>query len=255
MNKRLWIAVVVVAILAVGGIIWAKNQGETTSKTDYVSNFSDQQAKAKPLEAGDIIGAMEKSSGKKLTDEDKKSIIDDHTVGKQDAPVVVVMYEDFACPHCQEFNVYADKIEDDYKDRVLFVFRDYNLGYYNSMATLSAAEAAYKAGGNDAFWKMNKLLFKDNKWTGMAVPTDERKSLFNDYAKQAGINDINKFNSYLSNYQANGIQDKIDRDKALGEKAGVTGTPTWFVNGKKIDEVNDSNVRKAIDEALREVGK
>lgn len=255
MNKRLWIIVVIVAALAVVGIIWAKNNGETKQQVDYVANFSKEQATSKALTVDDIAKAMEKSSGNKLTDEEKKNIIPDHTLGKSDSKVTVVAYEDFACPHCQEFNVYATKIEDEYKDRVRFVFRDFNLSYYNSIATLSAAEAAYKMGGDDAFWKMNKLLFQDTKWTGNAVPTDERKSIFNDYAKQSGIKDTNKFNELLNNYSTNGIQAKIDRDKALGEKAGVTGTPTWFVNGQKVEEVNDSGVRKAIDAALKEAEK
>ena len=266
MNKRLWIVVVLIAVLAVGGIIWVKNQGDNSKKTEYVNNISNEKvtgkansndslAGDKALSVDDIAKAQEKTLGRKLTDEERAKIIPDHTLGKADSKVTVIEYEDFACTHCQQFHTYANQIQDDYKDRVQFIFRDFSLSYPNSIATLSAGEAAMKLGGNDAFWKMNKLLFQDEKWVGQAVSTKERKSVFNDYAKQSGITDIDKFNDLLSNYDTNGIQDKIDRDKALGEKAGVTGTPTWFVNGKKVDEVNDSNVRKAIDEALKEAEK
>ena len=56
----------------------------------------------------------------------------------------------------------------------------------------------------------------------------------------------------LNNTDNNGIQDKIDRDKRLGENLGVTGTPTWMVNGEKVDGTTEENIRNAIEEALAE---
>ena len=79
----------------------------------------------------------------------------------------------------------------------------------------------------------------------------ERKELFEEYAKNAGV-DVDEFNQLLTNTNNNGIQDKIDRDKRLGENLDVTGTPTWMVNGEKVDGTTEENIRNAIEEALAE---
>lgn len=249
MNKRLWIALAVLVVVAIGGLILVNNNKDDDEKYKFVDHLDIN----KEITADDIVAAKAKV-GINVSNEDKQKILAEHVLGKSDAKVTVIEYEDFACTHCQSFHTYAEKIQDDYKDRVKFIFRDFSLNYPNSVATLSAAEAAAMLGGNDAFWKMNKLLFQDEKWTGQAVEPSERKTLFRDYAKQAGVTDIDKFNTLLADTNNNGIQDRIDLDKKIGEKAGVTGTPTWIINGKKVEEVKDSTVRQAIDEALKSAG-
>ena len=163
----------------------------------------------------------------------------------------MIEWEDFACSHCQAFQTYAEKIKEDYKDRVLFIVRDFSLNYPNSVATLSAGNAVAKLGGNEAFWKMSEQLFKDEKWISQAVSTGERKALFEEYAKNAGVN-IDDFNSLINNIANNGIEEKIDRDKRLGENMGVTGTPTWMVNGETVETLSESDIRAAIEAALQE---
>ena len=110
-----------------------------------------------------------------------------------------------------------------------------------------------KLGGNEAFWKMSELLFQDTKWTGQAVSNDERKEIFDEYAKSSGVN-ADDFNSLINNTANNGIEEKIDRDKRLGENLGVTGTPTWMVNGETLDSINEEDIRAAIEAALNESG-
>lgn len=252
MNKRLWIVLIILVVAAFGGMVWYKNNNDKEAKT--LASYADNLNGSKLITKDDIIKAKEKAMGRSLDDSEKEDIIDDHYLGKTDAKVTVIEYEDFACSHCQAFHTYAEQIQDDYKDRVLFIFRDFSLGYPNSAATLAAGEAVKKLGGNDAFWKMSKQLFKDQAWISQGVPPEQRKELFNQYVKELGVN-TDDFNKLLDNYQNNGIQDKIDRDKALGKKAGVAGTPTWLINGKKVDSVNDSSVRQAIDDALKEADK
>lgn len=251
MNKRLWIVLAVLVLAVFGFLLVNKNdnQKESAAKMAYV----DQLDANKLITKDEIIKAREKNANRQLTTEEKDQIIEDHYLGKKDAKVVVIEYGDFACSHCQAFHTYAEKIQDDYQDRVLFIFRDFSLNYPNSTATLTAGEAAAKLGGNDAFWKMSKSLFKDETWIGQAVESSQRKELFNQFAKDAGVN-VDNFNKLLGDYQNNGIQEKIDRDKAIGQKAGVSGTPTWIVNGVKVDKTTDSAVRQAIDKALSSVG-
>lgn len=246
MNKRLWFIVALLVAAFAGALIYQSNNQDKSTSSDYYSKLNPNQLLTKDI----LAKAIEETSGQKLTDGEKDAIIDDHYQGPTNAKVIVIEYEDFACPHCQQFAKYAEKIHQDFSDRVLFITRDFNLKYPNSVASLSAGEAAKLLGGNDAYWKMNHQLFSSEQWSGQAIAADQREQLFREYATKAGV-DADKLIKELENTKTNGIQDKIDRDLAIGKKAGVTGTPTWFVNGKKIDNVNDSEIRKAIDEALK----
>jgi protein-disulfide isomerase len=231
MNKRLWIVFVVLVLVALSGLIlWKKGD-----KTDMdVGTFDPEK-----LLTIDDVG------------EDQ---IPDHYVGNKDAKIVVIEYEDFACVHCAQLSSAFDKIMSDYKTKVLFIYRNFSLDYPNSIVTQSAGEAAYLLGGEEAFWKMHDLLFQDDStWTGQAVSTDRRKELLGNFAEEIGL-DVDKFLKAVENYRNNGILDKMNRDKNIGKRLDVTGTPAWFINGKKVDELNDGGIRKAIDEALAAVG-
>jgi protein-disulfide isomerase len=139
----------------------------------------------------------------------------------------------------------------DYQDRVLFIYRNYSLEYPNSIVTQSAAEAAYLMGGEEAYWKMHDLLFQDDStWTGQAVSPEKRKGLLGNFAKEIGL-DVDKFMKHIENYRGNGILDKMDRDKKMGLAEKIKGTPAWFINGKKVEELSDSAIRKDLDEALK----
>lgn len=246
MNKRLWVVLGVLVLAVFGGLLWYKNVSESTDQLAYVDRLDG----TKLITRDDVVAAKEAELGRSLTDEEKDSIIADHYDGPTDAKVVVIEWEDFACSHCQAFQTYAEKIKEDYKDRVLFIVRDFSLNYPNSVATLSAGNAVAKLGGNEAFWKMSEQLFKDEKWISQAVPTSERKALFEEYAKNAGVN-VDDFNSLINNIANNGIEEKIDRDKRLGENMGVTGTPTWMVNGETVETLSESDIRAAIEAALQ----
>lgn len=227
MNKRLWVVFAILVIGAVGSlIVWKKSETNETQSFDS-------------LDGTKLLTTTEVGEGQ----------IPDHFLGKKDSKVIAIAYEDFACPACNVFSDSAKKIYEDYSDRVLFIYRNYSVNHPNSTISLSAGEAAYLVGGEEAYWKMNDLLFNEYKWTGVAISADERKSLLEGYAKSAGI-DSKKFLDTISDYKTNGIQSKINRDKALGVRVKVTGTPTWFVNGKDVGAVTDAAIRKAINEAL-----
>ncbi len=228
MSKRLWIVFAVLVIAAMGGLIfWKKSTTPEVNVDGYDAN---------KLLTIDDVG---------------KDNIPDHYFGNKDSKVVVIEYEDFACVHCAQLASTFDKITDDYEDSVLFIYRNYSLGYPNSIVSQSAAEAAYLLGGEDAFWKMHALLFQDDStWTGQSIPADERRELISGFAKEIGL-DVDKFLKAVENYRGNGILTKLDRDKKMGENAKVTGTPAWFINGTKIEEMSDSAIRKSIYEALK----
>ena len=171
--------------------------------------------------------------------------IPDHYLGNKDSRVVVVEYEDFACSHCQALSQSAEQIHADYQDRVLFIHRGFNLGFPNSLRTMQAAEAAYKVGGEQAYWAMAKLLYQDTKWVGSNVPNDS-KDILNGYAKEIGL-DTGEFEKATTDPT---VTAKISRDKSLGLKADVRGTPTWIINGEQVTAI-DKDIRAALDAALQ----
>ena len=249
MNKRLWIVLAVLVVAVIGGLVWWKtaNPDGGNGNTSYIS-FLDGKTL---LTEQKIIDAQNKAANDgKLVDGFKPAgtIIPDHFVGKVDSKVVVVQYEDFACSACIGFNVDNEQIRSDYQDRVLFIYRNFSIGQNTSTPTQSAAEAAFLLGGVDAYWKMNNLIFSDTTCIeGADVNTCEEK--IRTYAKQIGL-DVDKFNQYVMGYRDNGIKAKMDRDKQLGLAAGVSATPTWFINGEKVEGGNNQKMRDLIDAAL-----
>lgn len=166
--------------------------------------------------------------------------IPDHYIGNVNAKVVVISYEDFACSHCQALAPIAAQIHADYQDRVLFIHRAFNLEFSGSTEMLTAAEAAYLLGGQDAYWQMLAKLY--------AGPTADAATLAG-YAGAIGLNQ-DKFSATVADAANNGIATKIARDKQAGLKAGVQGTPTWFVNGQNVS-TSDAGIRAALDAALK----
>lgn len=249
-NFRLIAIIVILIALIVGGMFYLKKQNDDRVKKTNSTSYAKQLDGSKLLSKNDVAAAMKKANYKDISKDD---IIDDIYDGPKDAKVKVIVWEDFACAHCQSFHEYAKEIREEYKDRVLFIERNFSLEYPNSEATISLGIAVKKLGGNKAYWKVADELFKDDTWTGQAIANGRKEKLFKQYAKAAGV-DYDKVNSLLASVEDNGIQDKIDRDKVLGEDMDVQGTPTWMVNGKKVDELQKSSIEKKIDEALKKAG-
>jgi len=143
----------------------------------------------------------------------------DHIWGDLKAPVQIIVYSDFECPFCLRFTETMKLTEENFKDNVVITFRHYPLfGHFNA---ISAAEAAECAGQQGKFWEMHDKLFADNADGRMGVEQ------FKQDAVDLGL-DQNKFNQCLDSGRYAG---KVAEQKAEGDKAGVTGSPTIFVNG------------------------
>ncbi len=246
MNKRLWIVFAALVIIAIGGLVFWKNVENSSSA--YAENLDG----TKLISKQNIIDAMNKSANNgNLSDTfktDENLIIPDHFLGKADSKVTVIEYEDFACSACNAFASSAKELHEEYKDRVLFIYRNFNLGQNTSTLSESGAEAAYLVGGEDKYWEMHDLIFSNE----VCVEGNDRnlcQQSITDYAKQIGLDEA-KFKTALNDFGSNGINDKIKRDKSLGVKAGVTATPSWIINGKTITGANKSNMKAAIDSAL-----
>jgi protein-disulfide isomerase len=157
--------------------------------------------------------------------------------GPENALVTVVEYADFECPYCAKASETVHQIEKKYGGKVRFVFRQYPLAFHKSARL--AAEAALAAHAQGKFWPFHDRLYANQK----ALEREDLES----YAKEVGL-DMAKFERALDQ----GSQgDRVNEDIALGERVGVTGTPTMFVGTQRVRDAGDfAHVSTMIDEAL-----
>lgn len=96
----------------------------------------------------------------------------DHTKGNKNADVVMIEYSDFECPFCKQFQPTVKQILDNYKDKILFVYRHYPLPFHaNAQKEAEASECASEFGGNDGFWKYAEAIYErtSSNGTGFAL--------------------------------------------------------------------------------------
>jgi len=167
------------------------------------------------------------------------SVDDDPYKGSKDAKVIIIEFSDYACPYCAKFELQIlPTIMKEYDNKVMFVFRDFPV---HGGPSLKAAEAADCAGDQGKFWEYHKLLFeKQTEWYS-------NLSMLEIYASEVGLN-VTKFKECLNSGKYEG---EVMKDREDGAKAGVTGTPTIFVNGRKIEGAQPYEVfKQVIDEEL-----
>lgn len=137
--------------------------------------------------------------------------------GNADAPVTIVEFSDYQCPYCHQVEPTIAAVLAKYGDKVRFSYRDFPLRNIHEHAEM-AAEASRCALEQGKFWEYHDQLFK---------ATNLDKEALVGFARNANV-DQQKFESCLTSekYKA-----QIDKDLEDGRKAGVNGTPAFFING------------------------
>lgn len=139
--------------------------------------------------------------------------------GPADAPVTIVEYADFECPHCAAMVPVLDLITERFPGQVRIAYKTYALpGHSHAPEAAYAALAAYRQG---KFWEMSRLLF-DNQLQGL-----EKKDLFR-YARQLDLD----FTQFRKDFDDAELRKQLKDDMAQGDAAGVEGTPSLFINGR-----------------------
>ena len=163
--------------------------------------------------------------------------------GNENAPVTIVEFSEYQCPFCKRYvDESYQKIFEEYGDQIRYIFRDYPLEFHQHAQ--KTAEAARCAGDQNQYWSMHDLLFSQrDEWANEA----KIDSLLADYASQLSL-DKAEFNSCLtSGKHTQAVKDDLD----LGKKIGVSGTPSFFINGQKLVGAHPfENFKKIIDEEL-----
>lgn len=170
------------------------------------------------------------------------SVDDDAFKGPKDAPITIVEFSDFECPYCSKAIGVVDEVVKKYEGKVKLVFRDFPLDFHQNAK--GAAMAAQCANEKGKFWEMHDAMFKDQSKLDNASLVATAKGLGLDEAS---------FQECLS---SNRFMKEVEKDMEDGKRAGVTGTPAFFVNGVMIEGAQPlEEFSKVIDAELARAGK
>jgi len=162
---------------------------------------------------------------------------DQPSKGNPQAKVSIVEFTDFQCPSCAQTQPIIERLANEYGDRVRLVVRDFPLSQHeNAHKAAEAAEAAREQG---KYWEYVSLLFRNQS----ALQVDKMK----EYASQLGL-DRAKFDAALDSGR---FVEQVRRDMLDGARLGVEGTPTIFVNGRRISDRSYEGIKAVIEAALK----
>jgi protein-disulfide isomerase len=150
---------------------------------------------------------------------------DDHVQGRADAPVTLVEYGDYECPHCARAHAVLQVVLPALGEDVRYVYRNFPLSEAHPHAEIAAeaAESVAARGGNDAFWVMHDVLFENQD----ALQPDD----LIEYAEAAGVDRTD----VADDLSAGTMKGRVREDFKSGVRSGVNGTPTFFVNGRRFE--------------------
>lgn len=165
--------------------------------------------------------------------------------GPADAKVTVVEYSDFQCPYCgQAWEIFEKEVYPQYKDKVRFVFKQMPLTQIHPWAEDAAvASACALEQGNDQFWKMYDGLFGQQA----QITKDNLPAKVEEIATAAGL-DVPRLKECLAGRKT---IDAVKADQTEAASVGVNGTPTFFINGRRVQNTQDASAfKQALDQAL-----
>ena len=162
----------------------------------------------------------------------------DHTLSDEHAPVTLVEYGDYQCPHCGRAHPVVKALRKHFGRQLRFVYRHFPLTQIHPMAE-PAAEAAEFAGAQGQFWEMHNGIFENQP--SPSLP------LLAELAQALGLSSAD----LLSALKSREFLPAIKEDFLGGVRSGVNGTPTFFINGYRYEGLNEfEDLVEAIDAEL-----
>jgi protein-disulfide isomerase len=157
----------------------------------------------------------------------------DHVRGPDDAPVTLLEYGDYECPYCGQAEVVIRSLLESFGDDLRYVWRHLPLSDVHSRAQM-AAEAAEAAGAQGAFWEMHDRLIED-------------EGQLRRYPEELGL-DAERFWEEVRRRE---YAPRVAEDVASADASGVTGTPSFFINGRRHQGAYDADTLAAEVRAAR----
>lgn len=158
----------------------------------------------------------------------------DHYIGADPskAKLIVFEYADLQCPACALYAPGVTNAAEKFKDEVTFVFRHFPLPMHQH--AWNAAYAAEAAGEQGKFSEMEEILFqRQREWSSLSNAKDK----FREYAEDLGL-DIDK---YDADFGSDAAKERIKQDIRTAVLLGVDSTPSFYVNGAKVDNPPANN--------------
>jgi protein-disulfide isomerase len=165
------------------------------------------------------------------------AVDDQPTKGNPNASVTVVEFTDYQCPSCAATHPVLERLMTEYGDRVRLVVRDFPLKQHAEAR--KAAEAAEAAREQGKYWDFVAILFRNQSAL--------KPEMLRQYAQVLGL-DRAKFDAALDSGK---FADKVERDLLDGQRLGVSGTPTLFVNGRRAGDASYEGLKATIEAALK----
>jgi len=188
-----------VAGLASGYLFWGRSSGEASQGQEAVA----------PAEAGE--------GGDSAPRRFEVSTDGDPSLGPADAPIVLIEFSDFNCPYCKKWHAETyPQLMSAYKDKILFVYRDFPVTTQESYVAAQAAECANDQG---LFWEFHDALLSGERSLGAEA--------YASYAEEIGL-DVKKLAECIDSEK---YAEEVQADFQAAAQLGVTGTPMFFING------------------------
>lgn len=211
-NKNFLFFVGLLIVLSLLLILAWQNKGRLTDKLKPIPD------QTQPIDEVLVGGANDKLPGiKPLRPIDET----DHAFGSIDAPVKIIVYDDFECSFCGDYYDTLERVRKDFNGKVVIAFRHYPLSDIHAMA-LPAALASECAAEQGKFEEMYHKLFAENKANRM------NPDQFKQDAVELGL-DGEQFSQCLDSEK---YKDKVLGQTKEGSESNVTGTPTTFIDGE-----------------------
>lgn len=155
----------------------------------------------------------------------------------------LVEFLDFECGPCRAAAPLMEELKEEYGDRITFVQRYFPLpGHQNSGTAALAVQAAAQQG---KYEQMAALIFETQPQWGNK--NDSQAALFRIFAQELGL-DMTRYDATIADERT---QNRIRKDVSDGIALGVNGTPSFFLNGKKVTLKSEEQFRKLLDDAVK----
>ena len=159
------------------------------------------------------------------------------SLGKDNAPVTIIAFTDYQCPSCASMHPSLERVVKEYGDKVRLVARDFPLTQHAE--AFKAAEAAEAAREQGKYWEYIQVLLKNQS----LLTVDKLKG----YATEVGL-DRTRFDSALDTGK---FKESVQLDIDDGIRLGLKGTPTLFVNGRRVSVKSYEDLKALVDAALK----
>ena len=156
--------------------------------------------------------------------------------GAKDAKITLIEFSDFQCPYSKRVQPLIEKLLKAYPDDLQHVYKNFPLRFHKE--AMPAAKACLAAGLQGRFWEMEELIFEN--------PKNLQDKDLKKYAKEIGL-DLPQFEK---DFDSEEVDKLVQEDIGEAKKAKVTGTPTLFLNGKRVQNRSEEAMKKDIQTLL-----